>query len=506
MYAMDAPPGRKIPTPPALEAAAILQVRGGFLGASGLQTARMVATGPAALNTLPFHLVTLTHADWDSALACARHLGDDALPELRLDLFPDLDPEALVDAMKRRCLVTCRRASEGGRWPNGDESGRLAQLVKAVRGRPFWVDLEWDVAIPPELQAARTHVRLLRSVHVEPGVFDLEARLQALPDGEAYSWVGRAGRLGDNGRLRAPLAWARDHGIALGAHLKGPKGMASRVMQAAWGGTFIYAAPDDGPPAVQGQLPLTTLRDWRCARLLPTHGLCGVIGEPVLHSRSPAFHNPRFQRALKDLVYIPLLCGEAGEAAEALEALGILGLSITAPLKLALPAALGLEGPLNTLWRRAVGEPWHGANTDADSIGQFLAQMEPCPVLLLGSGGVARTSRNLLEAGGFPILQVSRQHPASEAEVSVFGPVGVVQATSLGMAHGDPAPFPELLGIARDTARWALEWIYKEDTAFATWAREAGLQLVSGGALFEAQAEAQSRRFIEGCGGLPADS
>jgi len=51
-----------------------------------------------------------------------------------------------------------------------------------------------------------------------------------------------------------------------------------------------------------------------------------------------------------------------------------------------------------------------------------------------------------------------------------------------------------------------VEWIYKEDTAFALWAREAGLQLVAGADLFEAQAEAQSRRFVEGCGGLIADS
>jgi shikimate 5-dehydrogenase len=84
--------------------------------------------------------------------------------------------------------------------------------------------------------------------------------------------------------------------------------------------------------------------------------------------------------------------------------------------------------------------------------------------------------------------------------VAAFAPVGVVQATSLGMAAEDSAPFPELLAAALPSARWALEWIYKEDTAFAFWAREAGLVLVAGATLFEAQAEAQSRRFIEGCG------
>lgn len=453
------------------------------------------------LNPLPYHLVTLTHREWEQALACGKRLGDDALPELRLDLFPDADPEALVDALKRRCLVTCRRVSEGGRWPDDDEAGRIAHLVKALKGKPHWLDLEWDLPIPPDIQADRTHVRLLRSIHVGPGVFDLETRLRDLPEGEAFKWVGWAGRLGDNGRLRAPLAWARNHGVRLAAFLMGPKGLPSRVMQSAWGGSFTYAAPDDGPPAAPGQLPLATLRDWRSARLHPGHGLCGVIGDPVLHSRGPAFHNPRFQYAFKDLVYLPLVCAEAEEAVEALDALDILGLSITAPLKLALPEALGLEGPLNTLWRRAPGAPWQGANTDAEAFGQALSNLMPGPVLLLGEGGVAATSRAVLEAAGRPVLQVSRHSPARPETVASFAPLGLVQATSLGMAVEDPIPFPALLEAARPSARWAVEWIYKEDTAFALWAREEGLLLVRGAALFEGQAEAQSRRFIEGCGG-----
>ena len=221
----------------------------------------------------------------------------------------------------------------------------------------------------------------------------------------------------------------------------------------------------------------------------------------MLHSRGPAFHNGRFQQACKDLIYVPLVCGEAGEAVAALEALGILGLSITAPLKLDLPRALGLEGPLNTLWRRSPGAPWQGANTDADAFGQSLSHLDSGPVLLLGGGGVARTSHAGLEAAGRAVLQVSRQAPLEPSAVAAFAPVGVMQATSLGMAPGDPTPFPDLLKAAQASARWAVEWIYKEDTAFALWARDSGLTLVEGSTLFEAQAGAQSRRFVEGCGG-----
>jgi shikimate 5-dehydrogenase len=61
-------------------------------------------------------------------------------------------------------------------------------------------------------------------------------------------------------------------------------------------------------------------------------------------------------------------------------------------------------------------------------------------------------------------------------------------------------PFPELLEAALGSLRWAVEWIYKEDTAFSRWALASGLKLVPGAELFQAQAEGQCRRFIEGCG------
>lgn len=449
---------------------------------------------------LPFYIVPLTHSDWEAAEACAKHLPADALPELRLDLFPDLDPGWMVDRLKRRCLVTCRRASEYGRW-EGDESARLAHLAAAAAARPAWVDLEWDLEVPDWLREHRLHTRLLRSVHVQPGVFDLNARLADLPEGDAWKWVGHAGRLPDCGQVRPALAWARDHRIALSAFLMGPKGLASRVMQGAWGGSFTYAAPDDGPPAAPGQVPLGLLKAWRAAKLHGNHGLCGVLGHPVLHSRGPAFHNARFQAAFKDLVYLPLEAEDAAEALEAMAALPLLGASLTAPLKETVPVALGLPGPLNTLWRRDPEDRWHHANTDAEALAAALKPLKRGPVLILGSGGVARTSRAVVEAAGLPVLEASRRTPLDRAHVAAAAPVGVIQATSLGMTEGDPLPFPELLEAARPSLTWGVEWIYKEDTAFAAWIDDAGLTRVSGSTLFEGQALAQSRRFIAGCGG-----
>lgn len=451
------------------------------------------------MSHLPFFIVPLTHPTWEEAVECVRHLPEDALPEVRLDLFPDQEPEHLVQALGRRCLVTCRRTSEGGRWA-GSEPERLTHLMRAVEARPTWLDLEWDLPIPPQVRNHQAHMRLLRSVHVDPGVFDLEQRLQSLPEGDAYKWVGHAATLSDNARMKAPLAWAADHGLLLSAFLMGPKGIPSRCLQAAWGGSFTYAAPNDGPPAAPGQLPLSAMLAWRCHKFHHGYGLCGVFGSPVLHSKGPAFHNPLFQRNMKDLIYLPLECGDAQEAKNALEDLPVLGASLTAPLKETLPPLLGLQGPLNTLWRRKPGDPWQSANTDMEAIAQALTGLPVGPVLLLGHGGVARTSLNVLQAQGRPCLQVSLEHPSDPETVARFAPAGIVQATSLGMKSEDPMPFPQLLAAAKPSLLWAVEWIYKEDTAFARWAREEGLALVEGSSLFDLQARAQSKAFIGGCG------
>ncbi len=448
----------------------------------------------------PPYFVTLTHPDWQDAEACGRRLPPEAMAEVRLDLYPDVPVDAMVQALGRRCLVTCRRREDGGAW-DGDEASRIERLVEAAGSRPAWLDLEWELPIPPRLREARSHLRLLRSVHAGEGVFDLENRLQDLPEGDAYKWVGRAARLADNARVKGPLAWARDREVILSAFLMGPKGIPSRCLQFAWGGAFTFAAADDAPAAAPGQVPLSRMLAWRCHRLHAGYHLCGVLGSPVLHSRGPAYHNPRFQAAFKDLLYLPLECGDAAEALEALEALPVLGASLTAPLKATLPPLAGLAAPLNTLYRRGPGDPWEGANTDAGALDAALAGLARGPVLLLGDGGVAATTRAVLEARGWPVLQASRKRAPTAREVEAFAPVGIVQATALGMAPGDSAPFPDLLEAARPHATWAVEWIYKEDTAFAAWAREAGLGVVDGAALFEGQARAQSDLFVRGCGG-----
>jgi shikimate 5-dehydrogenase len=240
---------------------------------------------------------------------------------------------------------------------------------------------------------------------------------------------------------------------------------------------------------------------WRCHRLHPDFGICGVLGSPITQSPGPTFHNPRFRRAFKDLIYLPLETGDAAEALDALDTLPVLGASVTMPLKERLAERLGAGGPINTLWRRAAGDAWLSTNTDQTALEHFLEKMPPGPVLVLGGGGVAKASLGAIVNCRRPALPHSRRTPLAASEIALTAPVGVIQATSVGMAEGDPLPFPEALDAALPSLSWAFEWVSREGTAFGSWAEAAGLTFVAGARLFEKQAELQSGMFVAGCGG-----
>jgi shikimate 5-dehydrogenase len=210
----------------------------------------------------------------------------------------------------------------------------------------------------------------------------------------------------------------------------------------------------------------------------------------------PNYHNKRFQTLSKSILYLPLECCDSEEARDAIELLGILKLSITAPLKELLPKRLGLEGPINTIWRQEPEMLWQGTNTDYTALDNTLNRLAAGPVLILGDGGVAKTTQQTILNRGWPCLVQSRNNPIPLRSVQDFKPIGIVQATCLGMQHNDPLPFPDSLTAATPSVQWGIEWIYKEDTAFAKWIHDNRCHLVSGITLFELQAAKQSDIFL----------
>jgi shikimate dehydrogenase len=237
--------------------------------------------------------------------------------------------------------------------------------------------------------------------------------------------------------------------------------------------------------------------------------LYGVLGHPVVHSRSPEMQNAAFAHLGLDAVYVALPAAPAALAAAVAGAyaLGFSGLNVTVPHKQAAvalcatvdPVAAGI-GAVNTLRRAASG--WEGFNTDAPAC---LALLEGAGVaagaraLLVGAGGAARAAAWALVRAGAALRVAARRAGAAQALAEAFSPSArpgtpgpravpfaelaaesdaadvVVNGTSVGLA-GHPASLP---GLRLRAGQVAVDFVYG-DTAFARAARASGARLVTG--------------------------
>lgn len=129
--------------------------------------------------------------------------------------------------------------------------------------------------------------------------------------------------------------------------------------------------------------------------------ICGLIGNPVEHTMSPAIHNTLAAAMGENLVYVPFHvtegCLEA--AVKGAYSLNLLGVNVTIPYKSQVIPFLKEMDPLaetigavNTLVRTDGG--FKGFNTDMPGLYRAMCEdgvsIEGEHVLILGAGGVAR--------------------------------------------------------------------------------------------------------------------
>ena len=168
--------------------------------------------------------------------------------------------------------------------------------------------------------------------------------------------------------------------------------------------------------------------------------LAGVMGWPVMHSRSPLIHNHWFaQHGLKG-VYVPLAIQPDGLAAalRALPALGFAGCNVTIPHK---QAALHMVDEVHESARQ-IGAiscvtvlpdgRLLGSNNDAFGFIRNLQQHQPLwradagPVVVLGAGGGARAVCYGLLQAGVPAVRLLNRTPARAFGVAqALGPAVV---------------------------------------------------------------------------------
>ncbi len=155
--------------------------------------------------------------------------------------------------------------------------------------------------------------------------------------------------------------------------------------------------------------------------------ICGLIGDPVEHSVSPAMHNAAFRELGLDYLYLPFRVKkeDLSKAIEGMRAFNIRGLNVTIPHKVAVLRSLDRLDPLaekigavNTI----VNDDGvlTGYNTDASGFLQALLERgiepEDKNVVILGAGGASRAISFILAERGAQIVILNRRLELDWAE------------------------------------------------------------------------------------------
>ena len=482
----------------------------------------------------------------------AKQIGAD-LVEYRIDTF--LDPEAvqqLVAQSPLPCVVTCRPTWEGGDY-DGDETDRVSLLEHAGLGAngvpPAYLDVE--------LKAYQTSANLRQKVglvvdhenqprpNVTTGLIlsshdfetmptDLDRRVMAMADAPAcrvikVAWRSRS--LRDNLEAFEIVRRRLKPTVAL---CMGETGLASRVLAKKFGALLTFAALDKSPGSATapGQPTVEELKTlYRWDALGADTNVYGVIGYPVGHSMSPAFHNAGFDATGFDGVYLPMPIPPEYEHFKATvlswleyEPLHFRGASVTIPHKANLlrfveeqggeiePLAATI-GAANTLTKRDDGT-LYASNTDyaalldavCDALSITREELAGKTLGVLGAGGAARAAVAAFTHYGCRVTVYNRTLDKAEALAKQFDAAArpmeqlgdtaydiVINCTPLGMfPQTDATPLPPekqgILGpgvVVFDTIYNPLETVLLRD------AKAAGCLTINGAEMFVRQGAAQ---------------
>ena len=497
------------------------------------------------------------------------------LVELRLDrlaMKADQDPSGsrsarglqwvgeLARKLVQECplgsIVTCRPVWEGGEY-EGEDVERALVLAGASRGPrvPVYVDAELeaytrsesfreivDMVVDPEPGTRGTAGGegpglILSSHDFEGRPVDLLRRVQRMaeePRCRVVKVAWRARSLRDNVEAFELLSGAVKPMIAL---CMGEAGLPSRVLAKKFGGLLTFAAVEKGEGTAPGQPTLAELKAlYRWNAIGPETRVYGVVGWPVGHSKSPAYHNARFEEEGVDAVYLPMPIPSEYEHLKATlltwseyEPLHFRGASVTIPHKEnLLRYAAEMEGriePLaerigaaNTLAVRAGGGV-EVSNTDLTAAmdaylaatGQALDAVNGLRVAVLGAGGAARAVAAGFAGNGADVTIYNRTMSRGRAlaeELRANGG-GSVRARAMDGAAGEEAevwvnctplgmhPKVDATPLPVRPASWGVgtvvfDTIYNpRETRLLREAAAAGCTTIHGDEMFDRQAAAQ---------------
>jgi 3-dehydroquinate dehydratase/shikimate dehydrogenase len=339
-----------------------------------------------------------------------KFLADAGIPlvELRVDYIQG--PVQMKRLLRDRpcpVIVTCRRASDGGRWEGSEEARRLVLRTAIVEGADY-VDLEEDIAgAIPRYGNTKRIISHHDFAKTPSDLTLLHKRLAGL-DADIVKIAGMANHPLDNLRMLEMVHASRCPTIGL---CMGEIGMPTRILAGRAGSPFTFATFHEDRLLAPGQIGWRQMRDvYHFDAITSATRVYGVVADPVGHSLSPVVHNAALAAAGIDAVYVPFRV-PAEQIDEFLSSAGrwpLAGLSVTIPHKESVLRHCRVEDDLvrsiraaNTLTFSAQGNAAH--NTDAtaavESLEAALRDQETRldgagervkTALVLGAGGAAR--------------------------------------------------------------------------------------------------------------------
>jgi len=169
---------------------------------------------------------------------------------------------------------------------------------------------------------------------------------------------------------------------------------------------------------------------------------CGVIGDPIEHTMSPAMHNAAFTKLDLDYVYLPFRVKreELGKAIEGMRALNIRGLNVTIPHKVAVIQSLDeLDslaekiGSVNTIVND--NGVLRGYNTDATGFLQALLErrieLEGKNAVILGAGGASRAISFILAEQAANLVILNRTLGKAKEQAGMISKISQREARAL---------------------------------------------------------------------------
>ena len=443
--------------------------------------------------------------------ACERATEWADIVELRLDCLEPEDLSAAVSelsSLSHPVILTFRPSEQGGYRDLTREERLAFWKTKAARGDAVWWDVETDLVHDLSPDWSRTIV----SHHDFSGMSsDLEKIYEGLAQTPArvLKIAVQANEIVDCIPVFELIDRAHGEGREVIAIAMGNAGIATRILGPSRGGFLTYGSLDEDSATAPGQVNARKLRSlYNIDAINDETMVCGLVGQPAMHSVSPHIHNAAFTHEGVNGVYLPFEVSDVKSFVKRMVhpltrelKWNLRGLSITAPHKQTVMECLDWMEPqakeigaVNTVVVEK--DRLLGYNTDAagfiDPLRKRIGSLYGKQVAIIGAGGAARAAIWALKREGANVTlfarDVSKAAPLFDVpcqqllSASLGGYDLVVNATPVA-----PATQEQLRG-----AQWVYDLVYNPiETRLLQEAREAGCQTLGGLEMLVAQAKIQ---------------